>query len=517
MPQADYLTMQVLIRSSKIGKDVGNITLIDTTIPLPVYKMIAPEQLSVLERTILRLFNTIMENKTAFQTTSTGAGKFDAIANQGIQFRDAILKGMPPVIRQALAAGKPQLEDLFDNISSKSGPHKLSNIDPRTAIYALVFRKSEQNQGFDDAKEMGKCCGKSIKVGHRRSQHSVELAKAKPQGHLYTQAHGDEWTMLILSDLSNVPSNIRDIVMQVAEQIFVCLLNTTTPLLLSADALARQESLSKYAINCLAATQFQAVQKRVFDETGCEATSFLGQAWRICHSNRGDLHGRPQHPYSWANCTEPGAWSNSELLNKIAIRISRKDADGEKTEWLQFKGFYWDTIPESKHVTFLHVKVQRIYDALMQVEYDETPKNKLPEWMKKGPRISVKVLQYDHLKQELRLVEQTPLRLPVPHLRSFEENTVNLYNMYGPDLMFGDDGRPEKGLHIDIQQNQPSTAPCAYLSTLNINPLHLTCRDTNAKESRRLILRSRSDMGATVEELEDENGQDDVDMDDGLG
>lgn len=93
MLQAGYLTMQVLIRSSKIGKDVGNITLIDTTIPLPVYEMIAPEQLFVLERTILRLFNTIMENKTAFQTTSTGAGKFDAIANQGIQFRDAILKG----------------------------------------------------------------------------------------------------------------------------------------------------------------------------------------------------------------------------------------------------------------------------------------------------------------------------------------------------------------------------------------------------------------------------------------
>lgn len=444
---------------------------------------------------------------------------------------------MPPAIRQALDAGKPQLEDLFDNISSKSGPHKLSNIDTRTAIYALVFRKSEQNQGFDDAKEMGKYCGKSIKVGHRNSQHSVELAKEKPQGHLYTQAHGDEWTMLILSDLSKVPDNIRDIVVQVAEQIFVCLLSTTTPLLLSADALARKESLSKYAIDCLAATKFQAIQQRVFEETGWQPPHGRGYNWRspmtemlfgvttwtcqviplddkndvrvytraplkvlarkdytaICllyggKDRRAYVEVRPlpswvkpgdyvtptveiytgdrRHPYSWANCTEPGAWSNLELLNKIAIRISRKDADGEKNEWLQFKGFYWDTILESKHVTFQHVKVQRIYDALMQVEYNETPENKLPEWIKKGPKISVKVLQYDHLKQELRLVEQTPLRLPVPHLRSFEENTVNLYNMYGPNLMFGDDGRPEKGLYLDNPAKP--TQHCAMCLPINI-------------------------------------------------
>jgi hypothetical protein len=96
----------------------------------------------------------------------------------------------------------------------------------------------------------------------------------------------------------------------------------------------------------------------------------------------------------------------------------------------------------------LHQKGRTIYDTLMQVEYP--PEATIFPWMKKGPRIAVKELAYDHLTQTITVQDQTSSQLQAPTLRSFDDNEFLIYKMYiegytgDPDVFIGE--RPPAGL-----------------------------------------------------------------------
>jgi hypothetical protein len=92
------------------------------------------------------------------------------------------------------------------------------------------------------------------------------------------------------------------------------------------------------------------------------------------------------------------------------------------------------------HALPIYQRTRAIYDTLKQVEYPEG--TDLFPWIKQGPPIVVKMINYNHLDQTITITDQKPTRRDAPTLRSFKENTFLLHKLYHvsnmQDLFIGD-------------------------------------------------------------------------------
>jgi len=131
--------------------------------------------------------------------------------------------------------------------------------------------------------------------------------------------------------------------------------------------------------------------------------------------------------------------------------------------------------PESCETDFerfaskLYRKVSLMIDTLMNVEY----KSAHPIIKKRGPPILLKKFSYDHINQEISLVNLSPSRLEAPTLVSFEFNKALLRKWY-PNLIIGDH-RPRRNMstgskqrtvcdmcHTEINYRQTGGCPMPY-------------------------------------------------------
>jgi hypothetical protein len=407
---------------------------------------------------------------------------------------------MPPAVKEELASGRPDLKKLYQ-LSRKNGPHQVSgNNDHRTAIYTIIFKGSERTglQAETDANGK-KYCGKSVDVGNRWRYHKLFMSDPNSTGHMYSRTRGADAEILVFTDLTSLPDNIPNAVVQVAEQIAVCMFSTTASVLLSPVALSNGR-LAKYVFDHLSAMRFNKIWTEVFSKTGwqppngsglnwkspmaefftgratwtCEVVTledgstirvYRGAAKKVQNSVCGDREKKSyitvfrsefrvpdvkpgsyvtpvieiymgegrRHPFSYAHCPDPGPWSDWEFQNQIGkhsydarqIRAIDKatgirfeyqdDQENLLSQWARAGAFHFSGLgysqadianlgPGYHHTSDLYLKVQRLRNKLLQVQYDLLPGQTLPTRLRPGQKIIVKELQYNHLKQELRLV-----------------------------------------------------------------------------------------------------------------
>lgn len=124
----------------------------------------------------------------------------------------------------------------------------------------------------------GVYAGKSINVGNRLGKHAAALNGAKPpKGHMYSRARGAEsWRMVVWTDLSGLPQDQADAMLQIAEQTAVCLFATITPTLNHLDDLS---TIVSYYFDYLATRRFQTLANKVFNKTGWEPRPAVGLNW----------------------------------------------------------------------------------------------------------------------------------------------------------------------------------------------------------------------------------------------
>jgi hypothetical protein len=92
--------------------------------------------------------------------------------------------------------------------------------------------------------------------------------------------------------------------------------------------------------------------------------------------------------------------------------------------------------PGYYHVSPLYIQVQCLYNTLMQCQYPES--SEVQPWIKRGPEIVVKIIQYNHLTDTTTITHQMPMQIPVSELVDYDYNEYKLYPMYGPNLIVGD-------------------------------------------------------------------------------
>jgi hypothetical protein len=547
----------------EVGQIAGNITIIDEGKQQPIPHPKLPSGLSVLEKTVTMLVSAFVEDRDAFLADGASSIGFDTISKQGTKitesflrgtqnqdtmatteyariggtdlsstqkyFTESLILGMPTAMKKALNDGGCSFDALWS--LPRDGTHDVRHKpDERPLLYLLIFKNLKRSYEHTN----GKYGGKTVNAGNRLTQHRNYLKDPTASGHMYNRARGaEDMRMLAISDLISVPEVQRADVMQVAEQIVVCLFGTITSVLLSDKVLRGDAAgqVGKYYLDRVAAKRFAAISKDVFARSGWQPPPGVGLNWSspmmeviIQHTywtcqevpltnqntvriyrrspltvgelsegftssnrlilfaggndRRGTIYITPpqtipagtkvtpvveiyqgenrRHPFSFANCPEPGPWSDWKFQNRVGIRLEWRDTKGNLvTEWCQAQGDHFSTLGWSKkdiddapdsyaHVSELYVKVQCIYNTLMQVEYP--PNETMLPWIKQGPAIIVKEFKYNHLKQELRIVDQQPTRLPMPKLVDFKHNELLLWQMYGPNLMVGERGRPSKGL-----------------------------------------------------------------------
>lgn len=183
-------------------------------------------------------------------------------------------------MKEELASGRPELKKLYQ-LSRKNGPHRVSgNNDHRTAIYTIVFTGSELTgiQAEADA-NFQKYCGKSIDVGNRWRHHKLSMSDPNSTGHMYSRTRGADAEILVFTDLISLPDNVRNAVVQVAEQIAVCMFSTTASVLPSPDALSNRR-LAKYVLDHLSAIRFNKISTEVFSKTGWRPPNGSGLNWK---------------------------------------------------------------------------------------------------------------------------------------------------------------------------------------------------------------------------------------------
>ncbi|PVH89564.1 hypothetical protein DL98DRAFT_973 [Cadophora sp. DSE1049] len=113
------------------------------------------------------------------------------------------------------------------------------------------------------------------------------------------------------------------------------------------------------------------------------------------------------------------------------------------------------------------VKMLLIRDTLLQVKYQETPERPVLEFVKRGPGIVEKVIEYSHLNQTITIRDQQPSWRKPPRLVSVDENRVALKKLYGDAVFFS----PQPGLQgFRLDAWPTSCALCAQRPAHNDTP-----------------------------------------------
>ncbi|KAL2075510.1 hypothetical protein VTL71DRAFT_453 [Oculimacula yallundae] len=201
-----------------------------------------------------------------------------------------------------------------------------------------------------------------------------------------------------------------------------------------------------------------------------------------------------RHPAPYARFPEPGPFNTWGELNAIGIKVEWQDKSTGKwmMTWLQpggfcFTGLGWSqerqkdmstkTAEAYPYASAMFVKLLLIRDTLLQVEYEATSNRPVLEFLRRGPPIVVKVIEYNHLDQTTTVSSQQPRTEKPPKLVSVDQNRVALRLMYGEGVF----SSPQPGLLHRNLDTLPAT--CAVCATHYDTPGYVNLNEVKCSNS----------------------------------